>query len=216
MGSVLRKRNKRYRRAKWAATVRLRNTKAGWGTVSQLFHWGMALLITTVMVLGWTAREWWDDHVAHALFIWHKSIGVLVLGLVIARICWRVWDRRPELPLMLPLTRLLLRLTHMSLYALMFALPLSGWMINSAADLEFLVLGWFPLPAIVPVDKLLEEIAKNLHLVLFWVFFMLLVIHVGAALHHHYRLKDDVLRHMMRVSVIKDRSAMESSESRSR
>jgi len=83
------------------------------------------------------------------------------------------------------------------LYVLMIALPLSGWVINSASGIPFRVFWWFPLPAIVAPDKALAEAAKQVHFALFVALAALLVVHIAAALRHHFAKRTDVLVRML-------------------
>ncbi|MDH3713854.1 MAG: cytochrome b/b6 domain-containing protein, partial [Gammaproteobacteria bacterium] len=113
--------------------MNLRSTDTEWGAIAQWLHWGMALLIAGLMVLGWTAREWPVSPFKVSLFFWHKSIGILVLALAVVRLSLHFLDRRPGLPATSSWERFLARFSHLTLYALMLAMPLSGWVINSAA-----------------------------------------------------------------------------------
>lgn len=87
--------------------------------------------------------------------------------------------------------------SHAMLYALMVAMPISGWVVNSAGKFPFKVFGLWRLPQIVAPDKAVEALAKDVHLAFFWVFATLLLVHVAAALRHHYLLRNDVLLRML-------------------
>jgi cytochrome b561 len=176
----------------------LRNTGERWGAVAMTLHWGMAALILATTPLGWTAVEWPLSRTKITLFAWHKSIGIALLALVALRLLWRAIDRAPSLPeTMSPLERALARASHGALYALMVAMPLSGWVINSAANFPFKVFGLFPLPAIAAPSKATQRLAEDVHLALFWALAALLVVHVAAALRHHFVLRDRVLLRML-------------------
>lgn len=132
------------------------------------------------------------------LFVWHKSIGLLVLVLVLVRSGWRLANRAPLPPPDTALwERRAARAVHALLYAVMLALPLSGWVINSAANVPLRVFGWFRLPAIVPPDEALAEAAEQVHFALFLALALLLVIHIGAALRHHLVKRNEVLVRML-------------------
>lgn len=177
----------------------LRSTDEDWGSVLKAFHWSMALVILGMMILGWTAKSWPFSPLKVELFYWHKSIGTLILGLVLLRLVWRLTSRTtPRLPReMPPWERSLARLSHGALYLLMLAQPISGWAVSSASKVPFKVLGLWRLPQIVPPGKALEALAKGTHLTLFWIFAVVLTVHIAAALRHHYRLDDGVLRRML-------------------
>lgn len=176
----------------------LRNTDRSWGTPAKLLHWGIALLIFTQFALGWLAVTWRLSPTKLELYIWHKSFGVLILTLVAVRIFWRLLNPVPRLPLETsPAEQLAARASHALLYGLMLAIPVSGWVINSAAGIPLRVFWWFPLPAIAPVDKGLEALAKQVHFALFIVLAIVLVVHIAAALRHHYIKRNNLLTRML-------------------
>jgi cytochrome b561 len=176
----------------------LRNSATRWGVTAQTLHWGMATLILGMFGLGWVAASWPLSKTKLQLFFWHKSIGMLLLALVALRALWRSLDPAPPLPS--TMTRLevwLAQASHLALYGLMAAIPLSGWVINSAANFPFQVFGLFPLPAVVEPSKATQQLAAAIHLGLFWALAALLTVHVAAALRHHFWLRDDILRRML-------------------
>jgi cytochrome b561 len=175
----------------------LRNTDAAWGPIAKLFHWGVAALIFTQFALGWIAVTYRLSPTKIQLFIWHKSIGVLVLLLVVLRLAWRLMNPSPALPADTTKPEALAaRTSHGLLYALMLAMPLSGWVINSAANIPLRVFWWWPLPAIVAPDKALEQLAKQVHLTLFVAIAIVVAVHAAAALRHHFVKRNDVLARM--------------------
>lgn len=176
----------------------LRNTEHSWGAVAKFLHWSIAILILAQFALGWMAVTWRLSPTKLNLFVWHKSIGLLVLLLVILRILWRFANPTPSLPADMPRAeRFGAHAAHLALYGLIIALPVSGWIINSAAKIPFRVFWWFPLPAIVAPDKALAELAKQIHFGLFIALAAVLVLHVGAALRHHFVKRTDVLTRML-------------------
>ncbi len=176
----------------------LRNTRHTWGSVAKGFHWLMAVLIVSLMVLGWTAVSWHLSPMKVKLFVWHKSFGVLVLTLAVLRLVWRLFSRPPALPAELPaVERRLARLGHIGLYVLMLAMPVSGWVVNSAADFPLKIFWLVPLPEIVTPDEAVQRIAESVHLTLFFALAALLLIHISAALRHHFINRNDVLARML-------------------
>lgn len=176
----------------------LRGSERAWGPVMRSLHWGMAALILVQFALGWLARGWSLSPTKLELFVWHKSLGVVALALVVLRLLWRLWDRAPTPP---PGTRALEHRAavgvHALLYLAMLATPLSGWAIQSASGFPFEVFGWFALPDPIGRDKALQGLAETVHLALFWLFLALLLPHVAAAVHHHWWRRDPVLRRML-------------------
>lgn len=176
----------------------LRGTQTDWSTVVKLFHWAMALLVIGMMILGWTAKGWPLSPTKIKLFFWHKSFGIMILGLVLLRLLWRMQDSAPSLPAAMPrIECALARISHAMLYTLMVIMPVSGWVVNSAGKFPFKVFGVWRLPQLVAPEKAMEELAKDVHLTLFWVFAVVLLIHVAAALRHHYVLRNTVLLRML-------------------
>lgn len=176
----------------------LRNTTDSWGHIAQLFHWLMAVLILAMIVLGLMAKNWPLSPTKLSLFFWHKSLGMTILGLVVVRLSWRWANPTPPLPATLPRwERTAAHITHALLYAVMIAMPLSGWVINAAAKIPFKVFGVWTLPAIVAPDKALQELAALVHFSLFLLLAMLLILHTAAALRHHLLLHDDILSRML-------------------
>jgi cytochrome b561 len=175
-----------------------RNTRQGWGAVAKALHWLVALLILVQFALGWIAVSWRLSPTKLELFVWHKSIGILVLALVVLRLLWRLSNPPPTSPPgMAGWERLAAWTNHLLLYALMLAMPLSGWIINSAANVPFEVFWLIPLPDLVGPSRSLADTAKLVHLLLFWLIAAVIAIHVAAALRHHFVRRDAVLSRML-------------------
>jgi cytochrome b561 len=176
----------------------LRDTPESWGSLTRFLHWGMAVLILAELALGWTAKLWRLSPTKLDLFVWHKSIGILLLGLALLRLLWRLANPTPVLPAGMPRwEQRAARTSHATLYFLMFAMPLSGWVAHSAANIPLKLFWLVPLPDIVAPDKALAELAKGVHLALFLLFVAVLTLHVAAALYHHFRRRDTVLARML-------------------
>jgi cytochrome b561 len=132
------------------------------------------------------------------LFDLHKSFGILVLMLGAVRIGWRLGNPWPgPVDTVPPWQRKLARVLHLLLLAMMLALPLSGWAMSSAGDHPVSFFGLFTLPPLLAVDKDLGKSLSEVHEVLAWTLLALLVLHVGAALRHHFIARDATLRRML-------------------
>ena len=179
----------------------LANTAESWGAPAKFFHWTVALLIVVQVALGITAAAWRLSPLKLELFVWHKSTGMLILALMVARLAWRLTHRGPELPRDTPRwERHAAHASHALLYALGIALPLSGWVINSAAAVPFSVFWLVPLPPVVAPDEHLEDLAKLVHFSLLVTLCAVLAVHIGAALRHHLIKRNDVLQRMLPAS----------------
>ncbi len=117
--------------------------------------------------------------------------------LVWLRLAWRITHRPPALPeSMSALMKLAAHAGHLALYALMVVIPLSGWLMSSAKGVQTVWFGVLPIPDLLGRDKALGDLLKEVHEALNWLLMVTLVGHVGAALWHHFVLKDDTLRRM--------------------
>lgn len=177
----------------------LRGTEQGWGAVVRAFHWLLALLIVAQAAIGLTMVQMGLTPAKLRVFALHKSIGITILALVLLRIAWRLGERRPDDPPATPRWQLsAAHATHLVLYGLILALPLSGWWFNSASGAPLVWFGWLQVPGLGGYDPVWKPRALLLHQGLFVVLAVLLALHVGAALWHHFRQRDDVLVRMLR------------------
>ena len=176
----------------------LRNSVERWGAVSQAFHWLIVVLIVVMAYLGLTMTDLPNSPHKLQLYTLHKSIGLSILVLVSLRLLWRLYAGRPEPVAGTPAWQeRIARLTHGALYALLFAMPISGWIVNSAAGFPLRWFGLFNLPAIAARDKALHALATSWHQALFWTLVALVVVHAGAALYHHLYQRDATLTRML-------------------
>jgi cytochrome b561 len=171
---------------------------ARWDMVARALHWLIALLVFVQIPLGWTAAVWELSPAKLDLFVWHKSLGVLVLVLMALRIGWRVTHRPSRWPAAMGrCERIAAVLTHAMLYLLLVLLPVTGWIVNAAAGVPFSIFWRVPLPAIVGPDEALAETFARVHLGLSLALFALLALHIVAALRHHFVVRDDILAGML-------------------
>lgn len=187
----------------------IRNTKTTWGVPARALHWAMSLIIIGLIAVGFYSTEVTTDlYLQFELVQLHKSWGFTVFVLVLIRIIWRLVNPSPRLPAeMSGAQKLLAHGAQYLLYALMIAMPLTGWLMASASELQELygiknmVFGLFEMPdPFVPGNKELEELFANIH---FWCALLLtatLIAHVGAALKHHIVDRDGVMMRMIRGS----------------
>jgi cytochrome b561 len=177
--------------------VALRSDESRWGTGARFFHWLMALAILGNGIFGL-----WMTGLAPSLskiniFALHKSIGLTVLALFLLRLAWRMADRRPPDEPSPAWQRLAAHVTHGLLYVLIVALPVSGWVFNSAHGYPLQWFKLFNLPPLVAKDDAVRHIAIIVHEYLFYGLLLVLAAHAGAALWHHFILRDNVLRRML-------------------
>ena len=176
----------------------LRNTPARWGAVSQFLHWLIVVLIIAQVILANIAEDLPIGMKKLAMYARHKSIGITILGLAVLRLLWRLGNPTPPLPTTLKShERVLANLTHAGLYILLFAQPLTGWMMSSARGFPVSWFGFLQLPDLVPKNDALYNAMKETHDTLALALYAIVFLHVAAALKHHFMLKDDVLRRML-------------------
>ena len=166
---------------------------ATYSRVARALHWIMALLIIANLI-GGLAHDALGDWVMPL----HKSTGLLVLALALFRLGWRIGHPAPPYPAtMAAWEKLVAAVTHVILYAMMILIPLTGWIMSSAGRWPLDFYGLFPVPKFaVSKGDAIVGISHEGHELLAYAMIALLVLHVAAALRHHFILKDDVLRRM--------------------
>jgi cytochrome b561 len=175
----------------------IRNTPHRWGVIAQLLHWTIVVLIIVQFTLAALAADL-PPLKKLGMLARHKSVGITILALAILRLAWRWLNPTPPLPETLkPYQRLLARGTHALMYMLLFAQPLSGWMMSSARGFPVSWFGFFQLPDLVPKNRALYEALLTTHGTLAVLLGAVVTLHAAAALAHHFMFKDDVLRRML-------------------
>ena len=180
----------------------LYNTATSWGWPAKALHWLVAALVVGMLGVG-IAMVWLVSDLGSKfqLYQLHKSFGVLVFALVLARLGWRQLNPLvPAMPTNLrPWERVAALLTHRAFYVLLVLMPITGWLTASASPLGIptSVFGLFQLPNPVGPNATLEGVMSFAHATLALLLVLLLALHVGAALRHHFVLHDDVLARML-------------------
>jgi cytochrome b561 len=174
-----------------------RNTTRTWGSLSKAFHWLIVLLII---------NQWWIAERAEELkglakleaLAWHKSFGMTILMVAVLRLAWRLMNPTPDLTMETkPWERVLAKISHVLLYALIFAMPLTGWMMSSAKNYPVSWFKLFQFPDLVaPAEQTFRQM-NDLHHLLFSVLVGVALLHVAGALKHHFIDRNDVLKRML-------------------
>jgi cytochrome b561 len=131
------------------------------------------------------------------LLFWHKSLGITVLLLALARLAWKLVNRPYPAPLEVVWQRKAAAAGHGLLYLLILLQPITGWIMASAAGSPVSLFGWVSFPPLVGKDHDLHETFEEVHEIAFYVLLVAAVVHIAAALYHHFVLKDNVLRRML-------------------
>ena len=176
----------------------IRNTRERWGSLAQFLHWLIVALIVLQATLGLTGLLLPLSLEKLAVLARHKSIGITIMGLAVLRLLWRWLNPTPPLPSNLkPHERVLARCTHAALYVLLFAMPLTGWIMSSARGFPVSWFNLFQLPDLVPKSEALYNAMVTTHAALAIALAVTVTLHIAAALKHHFVLKDDTLRRML-------------------
>lgn len=160
-------------------------------------HWLTLLLV----VCGFSLGRWMVDlPIAPrtlSIYSYHKWIGVTVFLVTLFRLTWRFGHPMPLLAAMPRWQRRAAATSHVALYALLFAIPVSGWIYSSASGVQVVYLGLVPLPNLLPKDKALATLLKSVHYTLNFTLLALVLIHTGAALWHRFVARDLALWRML-------------------
>lgn len=177
--------------------MQMTNTKNHYGRVSILLHWIMAIIIIGLLILGLYMVRLPISMNKLKFYGWHKEYGMLILLLVILRLAWRFLNSIPSLSMLATWERITARSVHGLFYILMFAMPLTGWLITSAANLPISFFGIIVFPSLISPNQQTMALFQQIHAYLAYVFMALIGLHSGAALKHHFINKDDILRRML-------------------
>jgi cytochrome b561 len=181
--------------------TRLANTERRYGTVAMALHWLMAVLLVSLVALGLYMvglPEVGFDKKKITLILWHKEMGILALLLAALRLAWRLRSVLPRLVESIPdWQKVAARFVHLSFYALMLALPLTGWMMSSYTRIPVSFFGLFQLPDLVPYNERMFHTFIEIHKWLGYALIGFFCVHAGAAIRHHWVSRDDTLRKML-------------------
>lgn len=177
----------------------LKNTRDRWGSVSKSLHWLIALLILALGIVGLIMGEFPKTPKYFWIYTAHKSIGITVLVLVVARLLWRLYAGAPEaVPGTPSWQERVASATHWLLYVMMFAIPLSGWLYDSASGLRpFKLFGLFDMPKLVAPSDQISQVSHAIHEWGFWALILMVLAHAGAAFYHHIQQRDATLVRML-------------------
>jgi cytochrome b561 len=168
-----------------------------YGLTARLFHWLIVLLLAVQYAIGsimpHIGRKTLDQGWVH----WHLSVGAAILLVIVLRFGWRLFHPVALADHLAPWEFALSRITHLTLYLLVFAMTLLGWAAANARGWDVRLLGLVKLPALAPSGSTWGHEAGDIHNVLVYVLLGFIALHVAGALYHHFIRRDDVLQRML-------------------
>jgi len=176
----------------------IRNPTDRWGAVSIGLHWLTLLLVLALVLVGFLMQELANSPTKIQVYALHKSFGLAVLALTLLRLLWRLLARAPAPVPGTPRWQAAVASgTHAVLYAILLAMPLSGWLYNSASGFPLRFFNLFALPKLSGYDADLKAFALAAHEWLFIALAAIVALHAAAALKHHYLDRDATLSRML-------------------
>lgn len=177
------------------------NTPQGYGLAALLLHWGMALLLAVLLAMGlWMVRmpDVGFDQDKILVILAHKAVGMGAMAVAVLRLAWRMTGAQPGLAASVPESQqVAARFVHLVFYGLMLALPMTGWLMSSAGGYPVPIFANHSLPDLIGLNDDHFRLYIVVHRWLAYALLALVVVHAGAALHHHLVRRDDTLRRML-------------------
>ncbi len=177
----------------------LKNTHSTYGSLTKWLHWGIALIVISLLSGSFFLDDITDKTLQGQLITLHKSLGLTVLAFMLIRVVWRLMNPQPALPNTLPnWQKYSARFLHFLLYIALITMAVIGWVMSTAGKdaPNFWWLIKLPAP-FVPINDWLSNTAFHYHVVFAWILIALISLHTIAALKHHYWHKDGVLKRML-------------------
>jgi len=162
-----------------------------------LIHWIVAAAIAAAVVYGLISAYAETAAETRAAMVIHQSIGMVILIFALVRVALRFRQPIPPPPPAMPrYQKVTAALTHALLYFALFAFPISGYIALAARGRDISMFGLFDLPVGIPQSLDAAALAGDLHITAQWALYGLVILHIVAALYHHFIVKDDLLRRM--------------------
>jgi len=165
---------------------------------TRLLHWAIAAFLLIQIPLAWYMTDLPLGPDKFAKYALHKSFGMVLFSLAVARLIWAIIGKRPQLPPdTKPFEKILAKATQGLLYLVVIVMPISGWVMSSAANVPVTVFGILALPNLVEPNEKLMESMQNVHEIQSIVLLSLVALHFLAGLKHHFVDRDNVLHSML-------------------
>src|SRR3989440_2518391 len=175
--------------------MRMSGQRRQFPAFSRLLHWTMAVMVLTMLCIGVAMVASLANY--HVLVSIHRPLGIAILILVVVRFVNRLLNPPPPFPAtMARAERLVATASELTMYGLLFVLPLVGWGMLSAAHYPIVLYGSLHLPFILPHQAMLYAVLRKTHTILAYLFFLMFIAHFGAMLFHTLIVRDGLLRRM--------------------
>jgi len=171
------------------------NTRNNYGFVLRFLHALIFILIVLQLIIGIFMDDIPKSYQGY-VYTFHKSLGVVIFFVAIIFVIWRLFNVKPRWPEnMWTLERVAAHTVHFLIYCLIILMPLSGWIMSTAAGKppNFFWLGELPLPGI-PVNEAISDWGAKLHYIFAWILGILVLIHILAAFWHYFVRRDNVMQ----------------------
>ena len=176
--------------------MNLRDTLTGYGLITRLLHWLMAIAIFGVFGLGyWMVTLSYDHPNYNSAPDLHRSVGILLGLALVFRLIWRLLNVHPDDGELSRAERIGAKAAHWGFYVLLAAITVSGYLITTSDGRPVDVFSLFSIPSAV-VDKNLSDTAGYIHWILAYIVIALAVLHSAAALKHHFVDRSSILKRM--------------------
>lgn len=175
----------------------MKKTPVNWNKTAKILHWGIGFLFISLLIVGLLMGYLPNTPLKGDVYGLHKAFGVTILALVLFRLIWRLTHASPSLPKqMVKWQKVAAEANVALLYLLMVGVPLSGFIMSSFGGRPISYFGLFTIPPLMTSPHPLGKLAHSAHSILSYIIIGLLVLHILAALYHHFVLKDNVLKRM--------------------
>ncbi|CAM4466823.1 MAG: Cytochrome b561 [Legionellaceae bacterium] len=184
-----------------------KNTTHHYGSIAKFFHWIMALGVIGLLFIGFTMGYMHDTKIKYTIYNTHKLVGLSIFILMLFRLYWRISNIQPALPLSIsPILRKIARGVQDTLYLLLFLMPISGWLMSTAANRAPYLGKWHIAFPGISINYAIAKQFNNIHYFFAWTLLGVLSLHIFAAIKHHFWDKDTVLQRILPSFLIKKKS----------
>lgn len=170
---------------------------AGYGMVAKILHWLIFVLLAVQYAIGSIMPHIGRKTVNEGWVSWHFSVGAAILFFIVLRLVWRLLHPVPQLPTLAPWERVLAGFTHWALYILVLVMTLLGWAATNSRGWDVNLFGIVTLPKISPTGSAWGHECGDIHNILVYVLLGFIILHVAAALYHHFVKHDQVVGRML-------------------